>query len=201
LVEGQIGPKNLQVKGVHSHALNLSQSIRTRSGRTTVSLRYIAAYEYGSSATRAMSAVLKKDRLIRLSGPVSRSKGVELLVLSAPEEVAEDTPPEKIETELELVIGGGLPEKVRLKGEEIWSKDMLYSADLFYPPTKQDYPGVRVGTPLYFAGDTNTVIQITETEVTLRAISNNKRTTIKLQQAAAPPAAAPVAPVAAPVAP
>lgn len=187
LVEGQVGPRNLEVRSITSHALNLVQETRTLLDKTSLYIKYLTEYEQGSMATRWGKTSVREGRQVRLSGPVSRSKGIQLLVTKASEDLSDLSDPTAIETELELTVGGGLPEKLVLKGTNVWSKDILFSAHLYYPPTKRDYVGVRVGTPLRFAGDTNTIIQITDTEVTLRASSNNKRTTIKLR----PPAVAP----------
>lgn len=177
LTAKQVGPKNLVVQAIQSHALSLQQEVRTLLDKKSLYVKYLPEYEYGAVATRWGKSTVREGRKINLSGPVSRSKGIELTVVKAPENLEDAA---QIQTDLELVIGGGLPEKLTLQGEAIWKKDILFSAALYYPPTKQEYKEVRVGTPLVFAGDTNTVIQITESEVTMRATSNNKRTTIKL---------------------
>ena len=181
---GQVGPKNLIVRTIHSHQLGLQQETRTLLDKTSLYIKYLVGYEYGAAATRWGKSPAREDGQIRLSGAVSKARGMILTVRKISEDL---TNPDLVETELELVMGGGLPEVIKLKGTNAWMKDILFSADLYYPPTKQEYLNVRVGTPLYFAGDTNTIIQITESEVTMKAVSNNKRTTIKLQPAAVAP--------------
>lgn len=173
----QVGPKNVEVRAIHSHALNLVQEVRTLLEKSSLYIKYLAEFEYGTMATRWGKTPAREGRPVRLSGTVSRSKQIQLTVVKVPPDLSNSA---AIETELEIVIGGGLPEKILLQGTNIWRKDILFSTDLYYPPTKQEYKNVRVGTPLYFAGDTNTVIQITDKEVTVRASSNNKRTTIEL---------------------
>ncbi len=53
-----------------------------------------------------------------------------------------------------------------------------YSADLSYPLEKKSWKDARVKQPLVFANDTNIVVDINPSEVILRAVSNEKTTTI-----------------------
>jgi len=53
-----------------------------------------------------------------------------------------------------------------------------YSADLSFPLEKKTWKDVRVQQPLIFGGDTNIVVDINPNEVLLRAVSNEKTTTI-----------------------
>ena len=53
-----------------------------------------------------------------------------------------------------------------------------YSVDLKYPPDNLTFNGKRVGDALVFAGDTNKIIAITATNVTVQATSTPKRTTV-----------------------
>lgn len=53
-----------------------------------------------------------------------------------------------------------------------------YLADLKYDPDKLTFTSKRVGDSLVFAGDSNKIVAITETNVTVAATSNTKRTTI-----------------------
>ena len=52
-----------------------------------------------------------------------------------------------------------------------------YSADLKYDPERLTFMGKRVGDSLVFAGDTNKIVAITATNVTVQATST-KRTTV-----------------------
>ncbi|HKS38664.1 MAG TPA: hypothetical protein VJW76_15835 [Verrucomicrobiae bacterium] len=56
-------------------------------------------------------------------------------------------------------------------------------ADLKYDPDKLNFANKRVGDSLPFAGDTNKIVAITETNVTVAATSNTKRTTISYKAA------------------
>lgn len=58
-----------------------------------------------------------------------------------------------------------------------------YVADLKYDPDKLPFTTKRVGDSLVFAGDTNKIVAITETTVTVAAASNTKRTTISFKAA------------------
>ena len=53
-----------------------------------------------------------------------------------------------------------------------------YLADLKYDPEKLTFIGKRQGDALVFAGDTNKIVAITATNVTVQATSNTKRTTV-----------------------
>ena len=53
-----------------------------------------------------------------------------------------------------------------------------YSVDLKYGPENLTFAGKRVNDSLVFAGDTNKIVAITETNVTVSAVSNTKRTTV-----------------------
>jgi hypothetical protein len=53
-----------------------------------------------------------------------------------------------------------------------------YSVDLKYDPEKLTFLNKRLGDSLVFAGDTNKIVAITATNVTVQAISTTKRTTV-----------------------
>ena len=53
-----------------------------------------------------------------------------------------------------------------------------FAVDLKYGPDNLTFPGKRVGDSVVFAGDTNKIVAITETNVTVAAASNTKRTTV-----------------------
>lgn len=58
-----------------------------------------------------------------------------------------------------------------------------YLADLKYPPENLSFVGKRVDEKLTFGGDTNNIVAITSTNVTVEALSNRKRTTISIKAA------------------
>ena len=53
-----------------------------------------------------------------------------------------------------------------------------FTVDLKYSPDNLTFPVKRVGDSLVFAGDTNKIVAITETNVTVAAASNTKRTAV-----------------------
>jgi len=55
-----------------------------------------------------------------------------------------------------------------------------YTVDLRYPPDKQVFLNRRIGDRLVFAGDTNTIVAIEAASVTVEALSNRKRTTVRM---------------------
>jgi hypothetical protein len=67
---------------------------------------------------------------------------------------------------------------VTVRKEEEYRGVSGYMADLKYDPERQVYLNRRVKDSLPFAGDTNKIVAITSTNVTVEALSNTKRTTI-----------------------
>jgi hypothetical protein len=88
------------------------------------------------------------------------------------------------ETPVEFVL-----ELIESKEEIVVSRDKPFvavaghMADLRYEPEKLSFARKRVGDALIFAGDTNKIVAITETNITVAATSNTKRTTITYQPA------------------
>jgi hypothetical protein len=80
-------------------------------------------------------------------------------------------------------------ELIENKEQIVVTKDKPYEAvaghmvDLRYEPEKLSFQNKRVGDALIFAGDTNKIVAITETNVTVAATSNTKRTTIAYKPA------------------
>jgi len=69
-------------------------------------------------------------------------------------------------------------EQVTVSKEKSYSSVAGFAVDLKYGPENLTFPGKRVGDSLVFAGDTNKIVAITETNVTVAAASNTKRTTV-----------------------
>lgn len=69
---------------------------------------------------------------------------------------------------------------VTVSKDNPYKKVAGYSADLKYDPEKLSFTGRRVGDHLAFAGDTNNVVAINESNVVLSALSTTKRTTLTL---------------------
>lgn len=69
-------------------------------------------------------------------------------------------------------------ELISLTKDKPYSSVAGFTTDLKYPPDNLSFLGKRVGDSLVFAGDTNKIVAITETNVTVAAASNTKRTTV-----------------------
>jgi hypothetical protein len=67
---------------------------------------------------------------------------------------------------------------VTVSKEKPYTRVAGHMADMKYDPEKLTFTGRRVGDKLVFAGDTNNVVAITETNVVLSAASTTKRTTL-----------------------
>ena len=74
-------------------------------------------------------------------------------------------------------------ENITVTGEKPYVVVAGYLADLKYDPVKLSFAGKRVGDSMVFSGDTNKIVAITETSVTVAATSNTKRTTISYKAA------------------
>jgi hypothetical protein len=80
---------------------------------------------------------------------------------------------------LELVDGRQL---ITVTREKPYSGVAGYMADLKYDPEKSTFLGKRVDDRLVFSGDANKIVAITETNVTVEALSNTKRTTLPYRE-------------------
>jgi len=69
-------------------------------------------------------------------------------------------------------------ESIVLSRNKAYTATNGYAADLKYTLEKKTWKDVRIKQPLEFAGDTNIVVDINPSEVILRAVSNEKTTTI-----------------------
>ena len=69
-------------------------------------------------------------------------------------------------------------EKIVVSKNNAYTATNGYAADLSYSLEKKTWKDARVKQPLVFAGDTNIVVDINPREVILRAVSNEKTTTI-----------------------
>lgn len=175
--EGGIGPKNLEIQQIRPLRLRLRAESKLVVGKPRLYVHYLPEFEMGNYAKRWGKSTATEGRTIRLTGPVARARRVTLVVNKIGGDLLK---PETLAIEMDLVVGAGLPEPVVLQGTNVWDKEFEFEVDMFYPPLERNYTGIRMNAPLVFAGDTNTVIQITRDEVTLRATSNDKRITLSL---------------------
>jgi hypothetical protein len=72
----------------------------------------------------------------------------------------------------------GTDEEIVLSKSRPYHVTNGYSATIVYPPENKNWKLVRNKEPLVFAGDTNIIVDINPAEVILRAVSNEKTTTI-----------------------
>jgi len=68
--------------------------------------------------------------------------------------------------------------RVVVTKDKPYSPVVGYAADLRYEQEKLSFRGKRVGDSLVFGGETNKIVAITATNVTVRAESTTKRTTV-----------------------
>lgn len=89
--------------------------------------------------------------------------------------------PEAPEVKFELVEPGKDPLKLTMSKAQGYTNVVEFVAHIVYTvETNFVWRTARKGTQLIFAGDTNIVVEVTATNVILRAISNEKQTTIPL---------------------
>ena len=69
-------------------------------------------------------------------------------------------------------------EQVAVSKDKPYATVAGFTASLKYGPENLAFLDKRVGDSLVFAGDTNKIVAITETNVTVAAASNTKRTTV-----------------------
>lgn len=96
--------------------------------------------------------------------------------------------PEAPTVNFELLEPGKDPLKFTVSKAQGFTHVMDYSAHILYTrETNNVWRAARVGQPLLFAGDTNNVVEITATNVLIKAISNDKPTLLPLGPAQRPP--------------
>jgi hypothetical protein len=83
--------------------------------------------------------------------------------------------PDKPEVAIELADG----KKVTVTTEKPYSEVEGYKADLLYPPENRNFKDRRVGDKLALGGEDYIIVAITENEVVVSAVSNNRRATIR----------------------
>ncbi|MEN9572823.1 MAG: hypothetical protein RL514_678 [Verrucomicrobiota bacterium] len=89
--------------------------------------------------------------------------------------------PDNPEVKLELIEPGKEPLKFTLSKAQGFTNVFEYIAFIVYPVESNFvWRAARKGQPLAFAGDTNIVVEITATNVVVRANSNDKATTVPL---------------------
>jgi len=105
-----------------------------------------------------------------------------------------DGPPDNPTVTLDYQEAGKDIQKITLTKDKPFSAVVEYGVKMFYPvekiafpnPLRKDVVWERKDSPLVFAGDTNIIVEITVSNVVVRAVSNDKTTTIPLS--GSPPA-------------
>ena len=102
----------------------------------------------------------------------SAALGVKNQVFILKEAKPKDSP---VEFTLELA---DTKEQITVTKDKPYVSVAGFTVSLKYGPDNLTFTGKRVGDSLVFAGDTNKIVAITETNVTVAAASNTKRTTV-----------------------
>lgn len=97
-------------------------------------------------------------------------------------------PPDNPTVTLDYQEPGKELQKITLTKDKPFSAVVDYGVKLFYPvekiafpnPLRKDVVWERKDAPLVFAGDTNIIVEITVSNVIVKAVSNDKTTTIPL---------------------
>lgn len=171
-----LGPKALEIRVIRPLSLKIRVQQRTVRDRTSISAYVTPAYELGRyGQERKVSA--REGKSLRFGSIVTQSRRIQVDVIKInmdPED------PTALYMDIDFSFGGGVPERVRIPaGKDGWERHITYEADMYYPPQEREYPRTRVGHQFLFGADTNTVIQVTGEDVTVRQSSNQKRVTIK----------------------
>ena len=109
-------------------------------------------------------------------------------------------PPDNPTVTLDYQEPGKDLQKITLTKDKPFSAVVEYGVKMFYPvekiafpnPLRKDVVWERKDSPLAFAGDTNIIVEITVSNVVVKAVSNDKTTTIPLS--GSPPATGPAKP-------
>ncbi len=110
---------------------------------------------------------------------------------------ATNGPPDNLAFDLDYYAPGREAEKVTISKEKPFETIVDYGAKLLYSveniqfpsPQRKDVLHERKDSQLVFAGDTNIIVDITASNVVVRAVSNDKPTTIPLGPAPPSPPA------------
>jgi hypothetical protein len=171
-----LGAKALEIREIRPLPLKIRIEQRTVRDRTSISAYVTPAYEAGRTG-QERKASAREGKSIRFGAGVTQFRRITVDVVKIHMDPKD---PAAAYMDIDFSMGGGVPERIRImSGKEGWSRHITYEADMYYSPNKREYPSTRVGHRFMFGADTNTVIQVTEEDVTVRQSSNQKRVTIK----------------------
>lgn len=185
----EVGPHKLVVTRIEPLNLKLELGITITDQRTTYVFRGVKEYESTPSQQRIPNTPID---LARTNAVVlDRNRKILALVREI------KNPGENAEIHYDLSIGGEIKPMPPLTKAAPVSTVIEYSAALEYKPENLKWPYrvppqpplppvvppqllMRRDAPLYFAGDTNIIIEVTASNVVVKAVSNDKPTTIPL---------------------
>jgi hypothetical protein len=148
----------------------------TRAAPLMLRVSYEGSAERGSESSHKFKVTREAHRQARKRSPQTREvigAGARndvfiLREIRPPNEDPQEFVLEMIDEDTSVTVGKDAP----------YEGVAGYTVDLSYPPDKQVFLNKRVGDKLVFAGDTNVIVAVEESSVTVEAGSNKKRTTI-----------------------
>jgi len=136
----------------------------------TVKFDRLAGSGYNFVVTReaADTVMGRRPKTLYASTQSQKNEAFTLLKVNGPED-------DPLTFELQI---NDTAENIVVSRNNAYTATNGYAADLSYALEKKTWKDARVKQPLVFAGDTNIVVDINPREVILRAVSNEKTTTI-----------------------
>ena len=200
LISGRdVGPHKLVATRIEPLHIRLELGVSMTSASTNYSFRGTKDYEPGLTPPRLSASLdLGRTNVVVLDRNRKISAHIRKL----------ENPGDSAVVHFDLTIGAGEPipmpplskatpvahvveyaAAIEYKPENLkWPPDRLTPTS---PPLPQPVPLqhlLRKDAKLYFAGDTNIIVEITATNVVVRAVSNDKQTTVPFGQPSAVPA-------------
>lgn len=169
LIVQSITPQHLKVE--------FDQLGSTNPGRESVRLKVTREFMKAPTeqGKRTLTLSLNSTNVSNTLDPLNKAQSPQLFAREI------GGPPENPEVTLELVEPGKDPLKFKISKAQGFVHVVEHIAFIVYPvESNYVWRAARRGQPLSFAGDTNIVVDITGTNVVVRAISNDKHTTIPL---------------------
>ncbi|MBI5773045.1 MAG: hypothetical protein HZA89_04785 [Verrucomicrobia bacterium] len=185
----KVGVSMLAVHSITPQRLLLEfNGIGGTAEKPSLSVKMVQEFGRSPQSKTTKSVVLNATNTPATATSANTLDPVRKLVLLAREAVG---PTESPEVKCELHEPGKEPLKFTLSKAQAFSAVVEHIAHIQYMvETNLVWPRARKDTPMTFAGDTNIVVDVTASNVIVRAVSNDKVTTIPLGSAQqAPPAA------------
>lgn len=199
LVSGRdVGPHKLVVTRIEPLSLKLELGVSVTPDRTSYFFRGVKEYELTPSAQRLNNTTIDIARTNAVV--LDRNRKMAAIIRKI------DNPGENASIEWDLVIGAAEPIKMpRISKATPISHIIEYATALEYKPENLKWPPdkltptapplpqpiplqylLRKDARLYFAGDTNIIVDVTASNVVVRAVSNDKQTTVSFGVPSAP---------------